>query len=169
MGGPLAEVSVERKNTDQPAAPSSLERLYRANATLLFRYALALLESEADAEDALHTVFLRLASKGMLEMGDGRGYLLRAVRNECRTRRRRRRRLKTLPLVEGIPGQSADNAQEINRALTKLAPKLRETVLLRIYEDMTFEDIAGALGVSATTARERYTQALDRLRKLLEA
>ena len=115
----------------------SLEAIYRRHAVLAFRYAVGLVGAEADAEDALHTVFVRLSRKALHEIADVRTYLLQAVRNECLSRRRRARRRKTLPLVEDVPGRETAIADEVNRALAQLTPDLREVVILRAYEEMT--------------------------------
>ena len=163
------EVVVAQDTADSGARALTLDEAYRRHATLLFRYAVALLGSEPDAEDALHAVFLRLSSGTQAGIADVRSYLVRAVRNECLSRRRSRRRHKTLPLVEDIPGRSTGRAREINRALAKLDAKLREIVILRVYEEMTFDGIAEVTGLSATTVRERYSRALDKLRRELEA
>lgn len=163
------EVVVAQETADSGPRALTLDDAYRRHATLLFRYAVALLESGPDAEDALHAVFLRLSSKTLDRIADVRSYLVRAVRNECRSRTRSRRRRKTLPLVEDIPGRSTGRADEINRALAKLDADLREIVILRVYEEMTFDGIAQVTGMSATTVRQRYSRALDKLRRDLEA
>ena len=149
-------------------AALSLEGVYREHFRLLFRCAVALIENEADAEDVLHAVFARLATKSGLTVADPRAYLLRAVRNECVSHRRRSRRLRLLPLVEDVPGTVPGAAHGVNEALTRLAPHLRELVILRVYEGMTFAEIACATGLPRTTARERYGQAIERLRRILE-
>ena len=162
------EASVKQKTVHLAAHRLSLDEVYCKYARLLFRYAVGLLGAEADAEDALHAVFLGLSSKTLGDIRDVRGYLLRAVRNECLSRRRVRRRRKTLSLVEDIPGGDTGAAEEINRALAKLTAELREIVILRVFEEMTFDGIATVTGLSATTARERYRQALGELRAGLE-
>ena len=150
------------------AANPSLEDAYRAHLKLLFRYALALVENEADAEDILHTVFARLAAKPGVNMAHARSYLLRAVRNECVSHGRRKRRTLSLTLVEDIPGRESRAAPAVNRALAELEADAREIVVLRVYEDMTFREIAQAIGTSETTARERYNKALGQLKRILE-
>jgi RNA polymerase sigma-70 factor (ECF subfamily) len=55
----------------------------------------------------------------------------------------------------------------LEQALKSLGPEQREVVHLKVYEKMTFPQIAQATGVPANTAASRYRYALTRLRELL--
>ena len=146
----------------------SLDTVFRTYATSLYRYAVSLLGNEADAEDALQSVFARLAARDLIGVEDVRAYLLRAIRNECMTCRRVQTRTKALPLVEDKPGEETSDADDVNAALAQLRPELRELVVLKTYNDMTFEAVAQVLAISEKTARNRYKKALARLRKLMD-
>jgi len=55
----------------------------------------------------------------------------------------------------------------VRDALLKLATREREVLLLRLYLDLSWTDVAAAAGLTEGGARTRYYRALDRLRPLL--
>ncbi len=74
------------------------------------------------------------------------------------------------PAADAAPGPEAaatasEEAEELAGKLQMLQPKLREAVVLRYYVDLSFEDIAGALGVTVSTAKMRVYRGLDALRR----
>ena len=57
--------------------------------------------------------------------------------------------------------------RRVRAALEQLPPHYREVVILRHLEQLTFEEIAGVLGVSQAATRSRYRRAVERLHNLL--
>lgn len=157
-------------------APSDrLAHLYDQFAGTLFRYAAMLLADRAAAADAVHQVFLRLTKSGACERGPGPGepYLRRAVRNECYSLLRARRRdlligvdTQLLELVAGEEDRTPDRLA-IEQAFRGLPPEQREVVHLRVWEGMTFQEIADVTGESLNTAASRYRYATEKLRAIL--
>ncbi|GAA3095852.1 hypothetical protein GCM10017687_02950 [Streptomyces echinatus] len=87
----------------------------------------------------------------------------------------RARKLEEVP-TEQLPDASVDDAteQHADRALLMdvmkvLAPKQRSVVVLRHWEQMSTEETAAALGMSAGTVKSTLHRALARLREELEA
>jgi RNA polymerase sigma-70 factor (ECF subfamily) len=155
----------------------ALAGVYDACADGLFRYAVMLLADPAAAEDAVQQVFVKLAARG--ELGDiqaMKGYLRRAVRNEClstlRRRSRRRAAMSARAWLVAASG-SADPPpsellrRDLERALKALTAEQREVVHLKVFGKLTFPQIAQATGVPANTAASRYRYALAHLRQLL--
>jgi RNA polymerase sigma-70 factor (ECF subfamily) len=60
-----------------------------------------------------------------------------------------------------------ETARRINEALGQLAEPYREMLLMRHYEELSYEEIGSLLEIEAATARKRYGRALLRLQKLL--
>jgi RNA polymerase sigma-70 factor (ECF subfamily) len=60
-----------------------------------------------------------------------------------------------------------DWAQTLYRSVDNLIPKLRETVHLRYYQDLTLQETADVLGVATSTVKYRLRQALAELQKKL--
>ena len=66
-----------------------------------------------------------------------------------------------------MPAASADNGLWVKRALGGLDPQDREIVLLREYEQLSYAEIAGVLGLPLNTVRSRLFRARGELRRLL--
>ena len=59
--------------------------------------------------------------------------------------------------------------QDIQRLILELPEDQREVLLMRVYKDMSFKEIAENTGVSINTALGRMRYAVINLRKLIEA
>jgi RNA polymerase sigma-70 factor, ECF subfamily len=76
----------------------------------------------------------------------------------------------TVPSVQATPEQaavSAQAAQRIAAALHELPSAQREVFVLYHYSQLSYDDIAEALGVPTGTVKSRMNGALSRLRTLL--
>jgi RNA polymerase sigma-70 factor (ECF subfamily) len=147
-------------------------RLYDQFGASLYRYALMVLADPAAAADAVQQVFVALLRTSAVMESDEH-YLRRAVRNECYSTFRRRRRAAegvAAPLLEAVPGRadSPDERVAIEQAMRVLSPGQREIVYLKVYEGLTFQEIADLLGESKNTVASRYRYALDRMREELK-
>ncbi|MHB8522503.1 MAG: RNA polymerase sigma factor [Limisphaerales bacterium] len=156
-----------------------LERLYDDHAQALFACLLNFTRNEADTRDLLQELFLKLARRPELLEGlrDERGFLLRLAHNLAvdLVRRRGTRERASDRLAEervALFAESSDPDEQalrlvLTEALGKLAPEQRAVVHLKLWEGMTFEAIAGALGLSPNTAASRYRYGIDKLRERL--
>ena len=156
-----------------------LERIYDDHAGPMFRYAMSLLGSSDDAEDAVQDVFVRIAreQKRLARILDVRAYLLTAVRNagwsKLRTRRRRGEVDDRLSLDIGLMPDTCESISPaeslaLRESFSRLPVEQREVVTLKVYDGMTFKEIARLTGVSINTVASRYRYAMDRLRQGLE-
>ena len=158
---------------DDPA--DRIGQAYDRHAAGLYRYALMLLGDTASAADAVHEVFLRLVRGRQqdehVEYEDR--YLRRAVRNECFSALRRRIREPNSNdrLIEPAGATSDDPEMRagIEQALRSLPPEQREVVHLKVFEGMTFQEIADVSDESINTIASRYRYAMDKLRAFLNA
>jgi RNA polymerase sigma-70 factor (ECF subfamily) len=60
-----------------------------------------------------------------------------------------------------------ENQAVITRALMKISQKLREVVVLKFFNGMTYEEIAQVLDIPAGTVKSRLHYALSKLREHL--
>ncbi|MCL5103054.1 MAG: RNA polymerase sigma factor [Armatimonadetes bacterium] len=154
----------------------ALEELYDIYARSLFRYALALTCSADDAEDAVQEVFVRVARewKQFARVANPRAYLFIAARNAAYgilRSRHRREALHEAARAEFIiePScESGPDAAALCEAMADLPVEQREVLVLKVYDDMTFKEIAETVGVSINTITSRYRYAIDKLRTALE-
>lgn len=152
--------------------PEAFAALYDEYAARLHRAAIGLLGSREDAEDAVQDVFTGMvrsrAKLGAVEnLG---GYLFSSLRRAAIRRWEERKKIPFPPPVEAAPAPREDSihAERLERALAALSPDQREVITLKIDGELTFREVADALGVSVNTAASRYRYALESLRASLE-
>jgi RNA polymerase sigma-70 factor (ECF subfamily) len=141
---------------------------------------LARLAGRADlVPDLCQEVFLRvyLARARYREAGAFATWLYRIALNVGRDALRRHRR-DPRPLAEADPPaapglaeahcEQQELADAVTAALAELPAPLREVLVLRHYEGLSFEEIARLLGAPASTLKSRFAAALGRLRVRLQ-
>ena len=140
-------------------------RLFHQYKDAVYRLALSLTGSPADAEDVTQTVFRKLMEKQPeLEPGKERAWLLQVTANECRSLYRWLRRRSTVSLDEAL----AVAAPEYTPLLTHVMqqrPKDRAVLYLFYYEGFSTEEIGRMLH----TSQSAVTTRLHRARKTLKA
>ena len=155
--------------------------LVRRHEDTCVRFAVRMLGSRADADDALQSAFMR-AFRGLRSCREPDrfgGWLYQIVVNECRTyaSRQRRRELRFTPTTDAIeravapgsePEEDADVGGHIENALGMLPADQREAFLLKHVEEMTYDEMAEMTGVSISALKMRVKRACDGLRDLLE-
>ena len=152
-----------------------LTRLYRRHGQGLYSLALSITGCGSAAEDAVHDAFRRMLRLGASFNGDGRAYVFAAVRNAAIDQVRRGRSavggddsLFQLPASDPAAGlEHAERRGQLARAVDGLCPTEREAVVLRIYGELTFEEIARVTGESVGTTSSRYYRAVKRLEETL--
>jgi len=155
----------------------SLTQVYDEHAQALFAFVLNLTRDETDTRDVLQEIFLKLARQPSLldKAHSPRAFLLRMAHNLAIDLIRRRAtrqanydRLAAEPveLFEASPDEPAFH-DELAAALAELPPDQRAVVHLKLWEGMTFEQIAATLDIPANTAASRYRYGIDKLRDRL--
>ena len=155
----------------------SLAQVYDEHAQALFAFVLNLTRDETDTRDVLQEIFLKLARQPSLldKVHSPRAFLLRMAHNLAVDQIRRRTtrqanydRLAAEPveLFEASPDDQTFRDQ-LAAALTELPPDQRAVVHLKLWEEMTFEEIAATLDIPPNTAASRYRYGIDKLRDRL--
>ncbi len=147
------------------------DSLYRQHAPAVYRFALSLSGSRAVAEDITSETFVRVwTARERVDLTTVIGYLLTIARRLHLQGVRHERRRASLdedpvdhhPGVEVVAGDRA--ALEHVLADLQALPELdRAAVLLRANDDMPYEQIAAALGISPGAARVKVHRARTRL------
>ena len=124
------------------------------------------------AEDAVQEAFIALAAESVTPQ-DPLAWLVRVTRNRLlqwyRSDERRRRRERTNQNAAWFAGEIllVDyrlDALLVTQALQDLDRHQRETIVMHLWGEMTFEQISEVTGVSRATAHRHYTHGLHRLR-----
>ena len=181
----LASPSDEELVTGAAAGDrAALEELFRRYRQLAYRVAHRLLGNEADALDAVQDGFV----KALMHLAQFQGrssfktWLLRVVSNAALDLGRQRGRRESLALEtlrlrsEQEPGPAPDHGLEredlrrdLQAALDQLAPAQRQTFVLHAEAELSYREVADAMGISIGTVMSRLFYARQRLRTLLEA
>lgn len=170
---------MRKRFRDDWGRPLDFQRCFSQHYSGLFRFAFRMLGSRESAEDVAQEAFLRLARGGEphLEGEGARRWLFVVARNLCLSRLRRRGREVSLEVfpeqASSRPGPAdAALAEErrglVREAVARLAPPLREILVLREYEEMSYAEIADVTGCSLGTVRSRLSRARRKLRESLE-
>jgi RNA polymerase sigma-70 factor, ECF subfamily len=151
----------------------------------LYSYALVLSRNHAEAEDLVQETYVRaIQAMGRLRPGSNiKGWLFTILRNVWRNQLRKLRNGPQVVEIEAdnqvankIVEQSADShdlylskveAEEVRAAIQDLPVDFREIILLREYEDLSYQEIASVMGCRVGTVMSRLARARAKLRDLL--
>jgi RNA polymerase sigma-70 factor (ECF subfamily) len=154
----------------------ALGALFDLTSQRLVRFAVALTQSQHDAEDAVQTALVRIATdpRKIAESVCPWAYLLKMVRNEAWAMARRKRRwestghlddLVTVRRVDEVDHE--EMYREVWLAIRGLPAEQAEVVVLKIWEEMTFSEIGRILDTSPNTVASRYQYAMVKLGRKL--
>lgn len=142
----------------------------------LVRFATTITRNQHDAEDAVQTVLIQVACRPKLlhRCDEPWSYLLRMVRNESFLISRRKPRWRLLDGIRDLlvsrrvdEVELEEQYREVWLAMRKLPTEQSEVVVLKIWEAMTFAEIAVVLEITPSTAASRYRYAKQKLAQLL--
>jgi RNA polymerase sigma factor (sigma-70 family) len=160
----------------RPRADRSFERLYRRYVGDVYRYALAVMRNQADAEDVTQTTFLN-AYRAYVEKGERpqktQNWLIAIAHNVCRQRfRQSARRPSEVEFEDDIAGTIVEDetpsGEDIRRALSHLAFNQRAAIVMRELEGRSYAEIAEILDVSTSAVETLIFRARRALREQLE-
>jgi RNA polymerase sigma-70 factor (ECF subfamily) len=155
-----------------------LERLYDAHASGLFHYLVSFTQTEADARDLLQELFIKLARGSSCDaVLSQKAWLFRMAHNlalDWLRRRKVRWDTEDRLLRELAGGQQLAHdpdarllAERFAEAMRALPEEQRAVMQLKLWDGLTFEEIATAQGIPLNTAASRHRYALEKLRTLL--
>ena len=140
-----------------------------------------LTRDDHDAEDLVQAAYLRaLKFFGGFRGANSRAWLLTIVRNTCYTWiEQKRAHGQETAFDEEIHGVESsamgpasrvlreEDEQSVRRAVEDLPAELREVVVLRELEGLSYKEIAAIAGIPMGTVMSRLARARDRLRERL--
>jgi len=153
----------------------------------IFALAYGILGREEDARDATQETFIAAFRNLRNFRGEAKvsSWLHRIAVNQCITRQRRARVRSENSLeaeeeaggekfaapAHGSPARQAEGRERteaVRRAVAALPPELREVIVMKEFEELTFQEIADTLAVPLSTVKSRLYTALKQLRLRLE-
>jgi RNA polymerase sigma-70 factor (ECF subfamily) len=151
----------------------------------LYSYAMVLSRDRTEAEDLVQETCVRaIQAMGSLRPDSNmKGWLFTILRNIWFNQLRRRRsspKLVEIDVSDGsadlVVSQTKDpHAQfvsnlerdQVRNAIQQLSEEFREVILLREYEELSYQEIADVLGCPAGTVMSRLGRARSKLKALL--
>lgn len=184
---PGTELSLELRAKLPRRDREALERFYEVYFDRVYGYVRRMLGEDHLAEDVTQDVFMHIQRSihtydPVREPGPWVFTIAtNKVRDFWRSRRRKDLELESsldddgpprdLPSREPGPLPRLENEElekELSRAIDSLPPGMRETLLLRYFEGLSFEEIGARIARNETAVRKRYSRALAELRSALE-
>ena len=166
------------ESTLQQATDQSWRACFEQLAPKLVLYARQWVISLSDAEDVVQNAFVRFWRHQPQAGPEHYPLLFAAVRScavdllrsqERRNRREADERVEVLredaPCFDAVTAEGHEHAEAIQAALERLPQPQREVVVLKIWGELTFAQIAQSMDESINTIASRYRYALEALRR----
>ena len=157
---------------------SAFHELFRRYAPLLLRSMRRELASQSEAQDLVQQAFLQIhrARNDFDPARRLKPWVYTIALNLKREYLRGRKRRPTQPLDQGPePGVDAvdpeleDRARTLRRVLSTLPAQQREVIELHWFDELSFQEVAQALGISTSAAKVRAHRGYLRLKEGLTA
>ena len=160
---------MKQKTTD-------IERLFRQHYERMYRLARTILYDADECRDVVSDVFERLLREDTVLLPDTEeAYLLRSVRNRClniRAHKGVRERVEKMLVMDEETMISDNDDEQLDRLhdiIDHLEPPIRQRILrLRLQQEMTFQEVADAMGVSKVTVYNHLSQATDTIKQIFK-
>ena len=133
--------------------------------------------ASSDSEDLVQETFVRVFRyrRQYKPVAGFTAFLYHIARNVWADRGRklvRRERLMAACEAEAsialqAAGSASDDGPDVAAGLAKLSPKLREVIVLNIYQGLRYQEIADALEIPLGTVKSRINLAITALREIL--
>jgi len=155
----------------------NLDELYGHHGEILYRYLVFKLGSAEDAEDVLQEAFCKFARYDVRWrlVRNPHAFAFRVVRNEAnrflkrKLGRREGERVIAAGAATGSAAAFAPSGEPASALLLARLDRLpgdqKETVYLKVFDGLTFKEIASVCGISANTAASRYRYGIEKLRE----
>ncbi|SHK17333.1 RNA polymerase sigma factor [Hespellia stercorisuis] len=158
---------------DREALGAVIDRYYAD----IYRFCLYMIREENDAYDLTQEVFLKFIKYSISYQNNNlKGYLLTIARNVCLSYFRNKKvllqlcELKGAEDISGVRDESHDVMVSIwlKEMLGKLSEEIREVIILRIYEELKFKEIAKIMGSNISTTKSRFRLGVKYMKKMME-
>jgi len=178
-GGLMSSRDAELIQRWQRGDAAAFEDLVRRWQQPIARFLYRLVDRADVTRDLCQEVFLRVYHAGprYRENGAFAGWLYQIALNVARDAGRRRRHEPVRLTSQEVPDRGAaseaivqqeETARLVAQAIAELSEDLRLVLVLRHYENLSFEEIARVTRTPASTLKSRFAAALNRLRVRLK-
>lgn len=148
---------------------------YLSLADALYRVAFYILESEAEAEDAVQELYLKLwRNRDSLDsIRNPKAYAITLLRNLCLDRIRQAKRIAEREIPEDIgngfdPNAAMDQKERLEKVLAavkSLPDRQREVLILHTIKGLSYEEISARTGINYLNLRVLLSRARQTLKR----
>ena len=144
----------------------------------IYRFCLYMIREENSAYDLTQEVFMKFIKYGTSYTHNNlKGYLLTIARNICFDYfkdEKEAHQLCGMEALDEIPSilneyHEVEMSMFFMEILGKLPNQMREVVILRIYKEMKFKEIAKIMGCSISTTKSRFRLGIKQIKEMMEA
>ena len=154
------------------------EEIYRRHYPAMYRLARTILYDADDSKDVVSEIFARLLRGEIVPQTDRiEGFLMTSVRNRCRDVLRHKNvresveKLFSSEMMRNLnkPVNDDDRLERLMLFVEAEFPPLSQQIFrLRFIREMTYEEVAEAVGVSRVTVYNHLSQSLQRIKEHFE-
>ena len=149
-----------------------IEAYYAQHGPYILRY-LNRLVGPKYAEDILQDTFEQalLHIDKLRDLNSPRAWMFRVAGNLAKNMLRKKKMVTDIALDNLVYSSPREDPRLaiMRRAITELPSKHRETIMLRLYDELTYEEIARVLDISIGTVRSRLHHSVGKLRMRMNA
>jgi RNA polymerase sigma-70 factor (ECF subfamily) len=150
--------------------------LYKQAAGAVYGYALSLLRSREDAEDAMQETFVKIRSAAHLYTPAGKpmAWILTITRNVCMSHFRENARQIALEETGAALREENDEVRGredrivLETAMSALTEQERQIVMLHALSGLKHREIGQLMGLPVSTVLSKYSRSMAKLRRQLE-
>jgi RNA polymerase sigma-70 factor (ECF subfamily) len=150
---------------------TTLEAIYALHGAYILRYLNRLVGTKC-AEDLLQDTFVQALSHidKLNALESPRAWLFRVAYHLAMNEYRRKKMVHDVPLDQLVEASSDEDPRlpAMRDAISKLDDMHREVVMLRWYDQLSYEEISQVLDISVGTVRSRLHHSLGKLRMRMD-
>ena len=154
------------------------EEIYRRHYPDMYRLARTILYDADDCKDVVSEIFARLLRGDIVPQAEKlEGYLMTSVRNQCRDVLKHKNVRECVEKLfsaeirqnQVVPINDDDRLERLMLFVEAQLPPLSQQIFrLRFLREMTYEEVAEAVGVSRVTVYHHLSQSLQRIKEHFE-
>jgi RNA polymerase sigma-70 factor (ECF subfamily) len=149
----------------------NIGEIYKKYANMIYWVSFAYLKNEADTEDIVSDVFVKLMQKDVQFQSEEheKAWLLRTAINLCKDNLKHwRRKCADIDEYENLPGENPFGKNEILKSVMDLPERYKDVIYLYYYEGYSTEEISKMLKKPQSTVRVHLHEARKILKGVLE-
>lgn len=146
-------------------------QLYQQTRSAVYAYALSIVKSPHDAEDALQDCFLSIRASAKYYQPEGKpmAWIMAITKHLCFKQLQQQKRTAELvpEMYPDAPGSDPDTKLVIEACLKKLSDEERQIVILHAMAGFKHREIAEFLELPLSTVLSKYRRAINKMKNEL--